>query len=174
MSFHTLLDLSEAEVSQGFNQALCDVALERIGQLVVIASAEHGNDSELGEVGHLGQPRDFSRRRSCLLKELDGLWNESVNTDVGVETFVLLSIACRRTHLNDRTVHVHVVVVNVLLPRCHSRDKLTVLTNEVLASSHRSSNKRSVVVELVDVVELREDFWRHVRAATPSLEGSVC
>ena len=69
-------------------------------------------------------------------------------------------------------MHVHVVVVNVTVGfvAAHGINS-TVLTNEVLASSHRSSNKRSVVVELVDVVELREDFWRQCSGRNPFIGG---
>ena len=60
-------------------------------------------------------------------------------------------------------MHVHVVVMNVAvgLASAHWIDA-SVLANKVLASSHWSTNECPVVVELVDVVELRADLRRQL------------
>ena len=161
MSIRTLLDLRQTEVGQRFNQSWLDIAIERIGQLVVVASTEDRNHGELVWTIVSVNLCDFSGGRSGLLEEFDGLRNETVNANVRVKPFALLSIARRRTHLNTCTVQVHVVVVNipVWFASAYCVDA-TVLTHEVLTSSHRSSNKGSVVVELVNVVELGTDLRR--------------
>ena len=142
-------------MSESLNQTWGNTVLEGVGQLVVIAPAKDGDYSELMRSTVSVNLGNLGRSSSSLLEEFNRLGDESVDADVGVVSFVLLCVARRRPHLNACSVQVHVVVVDVPvgLVAAYGVDP-TVFAHQVLSGSHRSTNKCSVVVELVYVIEL--------------------
>ena len=107
------LDVRQTEPLERRDQTLVRSSHEAVRELVVVRTAQDGDDTELVGTTVLVGGLQSGSGTSRLLEEFERLRQEAGHAQSGVVTFGLLGVAGRGSHLEDGAVEVHVVVVNV-------------------------------------------------------------